>query len=88
MITQTIKLSDLFLIAYLMCKNHEISSTNRTGEKRIEFIFERNEDIQKDIDDFLDDKNITINLRAYTKKYKDLLFYAHNPNFTKKTEEK
>jgi len=81
------QIRDLSLVSFLLCRNHQLLETIKTDEKHIEFIFKNTDEVVRDIDAFLGDEEVTIKLRSFTKKYKDLLFFAHNPgmiNFTKK----
>ncbi len=74
------KLSDLFLVAFLCTKNHEIKATTRTEKNRIEFNFENTPELKKDITTFIENDETVIRIRSLAKKYKDLSFFVHSPD--------
>lgn len=78
----TVQFSDLFLVAYLLCKDYKISETRVPYKDHTEFVFHDSEELQKDADNFLSGNEITINLLAFLKMYKNLLFLVKNPSFS------
>jgi len=75
----TERFSDIFLVAFLCTRGHEIQSTQRDSLDRTEFYFSITPELKEDISSYKANSQVLIPIRALIDMYKDLNRFVHNP---------